>query len=157
MGRYEYEYEVTRSGVHKDGIGISDKKARKRLAAKEDLKLGLGAILALINEMMGLSFSLKERTFEVQRTAGGDGFCINKTGFELLRHFPWEGGRVPPQNSGVGIIPWKGNKKFVICVENGEGEIDYLSKPIKGRTRTCCRVLAVITEIELMGLPYGKD
>jgi len=117
---------------------------------KTDLKMGLGAILALINEMMGLSFSLKERTYEIPWMEGGDSFCIKKTGFELRRYFP-------PQDSGVGIIPCKGNKKFVICVENGEGEIDYISEPIKGRTRTCCRVLAVITEIELMGLPYRKD
>lgn len=91
----------------------SDKKARKRLAAKEDLKLGLGAILALINEMMGLSFSLKERTFEVQRTAGGDGFCINKTGFELLRHFPWEGGRVPPQTVGLELSLGRGIRSLL--------------------------------------------
>jgi len=118
---------------------------------KTDLKQCLTSIFHLIDDVMEIPFSIKERTYEIPGNYFKNSRGVNKIGFEIYAESR------PGWSSGVGIIPWKGNKKFVICVENGEGEIDYLSKPIKGRTRTCCHVLAVITEIELMGLPYRKD
>ena len=118
---------------------------------KTDLKLGLASIFHQIDEVMGLGFSIKQRTYEIPWNYFKNSRGVDKIGFEVSWRTP------PAWSTGVGIIPWKGNKKFVICVENGEGEIDYLSKPIKGRTRTCCYAIAVITEVALMGLPYRKD